>query len=429
MTRFSLASLAFSGLLSLVLATPALAREWADSTGAYKVEATLVKVEGDKVVLRRSDGDTVTIPISRLSAADQKFVRSLTDPKKTNSRVLTNTDVAEILAKPPRKQKFQNTPLSEVVQQMLGDNVPHYIDANSLQRIGRNPNAPVVFETRKQASLLTNLNAMLAPAEMAASIQNGVVVLHSKNDADNAMQVSVFRLGRPTDYDALIGDITSKIEPTSWDEVGGPGSIASLPPVFLVVRASLPVTQKIAETYATKMKLLTRKASREKPDGAIEAKLLKPATAAFVATPLADSAAFLSDAHKVEIKIDGASLAKEGITVRTPVYLQIKNVHLEVVLDLMLKSHGLTYLPETDKITITSNAKAKTTLQKRSYPLGLWAKSPDALVRVVQLVEPTNWSIVGGASEVKPTGKTLEINTDWHTHRKLSELFNTLGSR
>ena len=51
------------------------AREWADSTGKFRVNAQLVAVRGDTVVLERENGQIVSLPISRLSKADQAFLK------------------------------------------------------------------------------------------------------------------------------------------------------------------------------------------------------------------------------------------------------------------------------------------------------------------------------------------------------------------
>lgn len=50
-------------------------RTWKDPTGKYKVKAELVGVRGDSdVVLKRADGKTITVKISRLSKADQDYI-------------------------------------------------------------------------------------------------------------------------------------------------------------------------------------------------------------------------------------------------------------------------------------------------------------------------------------------------------------------
>ena len=54
----------------------ASARTWTDSTGNHTVEAEFVDLKDGKVRLKKEDGKTITIPIERLSEADQEFVKS-----------------------------------------------------------------------------------------------------------------------------------------------------------------------------------------------------------------------------------------------------------------------------------------------------------------------------------------------------------------
>lgn len=69
----------------LLLAVTALsslqAREWTDATGKYRIEAKLVVVHGDKVVLERPDGKIISIPVAKLSDEDQTFLKELTATK------------------------------------------------------------------------------------------------------------------------------------------------------------------------------------------------------------------------------------------------------------------------------------------------------------------------------------------------------------
>ena len=52
-------------------------RRWTDSTGKHKVLAIFRGVASGKVTLEKSDGSKVTLPLERLSEADQKWVRGL----------------------------------------------------------------------------------------------------------------------------------------------------------------------------------------------------------------------------------------------------------------------------------------------------------------------------------------------------------------
>lgn len=51
-------------------------RTWTDASGAFQVEASLVAVEGDVVVLKKSGGETVRTPLDKLSDEDRRFIES-----------------------------------------------------------------------------------------------------------------------------------------------------------------------------------------------------------------------------------------------------------------------------------------------------------------------------------------------------------------
>lgn len=52
-------------------------RTWTDVTGTFHVEATFVRSDGDNVVLKTADGREISVPILRLSEADQAYVKDL----------------------------------------------------------------------------------------------------------------------------------------------------------------------------------------------------------------------------------------------------------------------------------------------------------------------------------------------------------------
>jgi mono/diheme cytochrome c family protein len=66
------------------------AREWTDASGTFKLEAEFVAHSDGKVILKKPDGKFVTIPLAKLSAADQKHIQSLstapTAPAPTANR-------------------------------------------------------------------------------------------------------------------------------------------------------------------------------------------------------------------------------------------------------------------------------------------------------------------------------------------------------
>lgn len=69
---------AATALLHLVLGThsplAAAPRQWTDSTGTFTVKAELVEVSKGNVVLKKEDGETITVPVDRLSANDRNYL-------------------------------------------------------------------------------------------------------------------------------------------------------------------------------------------------------------------------------------------------------------------------------------------------------------------------------------------------------------------
>ena len=64
-------------LIVAALARPAGARKWVDATGDHSVEAELADFRDGVVRLKTDDGRTISLPLARLSEADQEYVRHL----------------------------------------------------------------------------------------------------------------------------------------------------------------------------------------------------------------------------------------------------------------------------------------------------------------------------------------------------------------
>lgn len=64
-------------LVLILVATwqsPALARKWTSRTGGFSVEAELVDVRDGSAVLKKEDGTEVSVPLSKLSLADVRYI-------------------------------------------------------------------------------------------------------------------------------------------------------------------------------------------------------------------------------------------------------------------------------------------------------------------------------------------------------------------
>lgn len=81
-------------LLSLLLPAAADARLWTDSQNR-KVEAELVRVDGENIILKLKDGREIPFPLSKLSQPDKDFLSALPAEKPENMPESDGTDETE----------------------------------------------------------------------------------------------------------------------------------------------------------------------------------------------------------------------------------------------------------------------------------------------------------------------------------------------
>ncbi len=63
-----------NGSSDMPIAVAGEPRTWTSVDGKYRVEATLLEIQGDSVRLRRADGQEMTVPLTRLSEDDRAYV-------------------------------------------------------------------------------------------------------------------------------------------------------------------------------------------------------------------------------------------------------------------------------------------------------------------------------------------------------------------
>ncbi len=71
---------------ALALCGTAAAREWTDATGKFKVQGELVAVRAGKVIIEKADGSIISVPLEKLCAADQEFLKSADKPKPADPK-------------------------------------------------------------------------------------------------------------------------------------------------------------------------------------------------------------------------------------------------------------------------------------------------------------------------------------------------------
>jgi hypothetical protein len=69
-------------LLIALMATTAFARKWTDASGKHSTEADFVEVKDGNAILKKTNGKVISVPLEKLSAVDQEFIKSKSNPKE-----------------------------------------------------------------------------------------------------------------------------------------------------------------------------------------------------------------------------------------------------------------------------------------------------------------------------------------------------------
>jgi hypothetical protein len=131
---------------------------------------------------------------------------------------------------------FQETPLSKVAEVLQKDlNVPVLLDARALADIGVEEDTPITFKL-SGTTAKTALNRLLKTLNMSYLIEKELLLLTSRDEADVNLTVVIYNVsdmpafrrasGKTVpNYDQLVDLLAATVKPTTWEEVGGSGSI------------------------------------------------------------------------------------------------------------------------------------------------------------------------------------------------------------
>ncbi len=253
-----------------------------------------------------------------------------------------------------------------------------------------------------------------------------------------------------TDFDAIVEIVTKVIEPDSWDEVGGPGSVNTHDGIMVVsqtwevhnkITAALAAVRKAAAAYKGRISDLSVIDFRPSVEADAErafAKLLdgKGLNLTFKETPLRDVAKAISEATKRTVLLDERSLDEIGIGTDTPVTCQLKGLRLRQELKSMLRTIDptLTFHVWDEALVIAPYEAAEENLSTLMYPVwDLVDETPrrdyfGLIELITRVVEPDSWSEVGGPASIAKfpqVGCLLVSQTD-SVHDRIKELLARL---
>ncbi len=198
----------------------------------------------------------------------------------------------------------------------------------------------------------------------------GATVRSSNPMADNGMGRSEFRNRHRTLKD-LVELIPRVIYPMSWEDLGGTGSIATLPDGILVISQTRSVHAEVQHLLQT-IRMLRKRASngvsiQAYPISDTEQKLQKQIDALFIDAPLREVLESLGSKLDVQFYIDERALLEVGMDRNTPVNLDLKNVKAELAFEMMMKQIGLVCFVYHDLVRVTTPEAAENELVLRVY--------------------------------------------------------------
>lgn len=136
----------------------------------------------------------------------------------------------------PTSVEFVETPLVDVLEYLKDHHrVEIQLDHKAISDVGIGADTPVTANL-KDISLRSALRLLLRPLNLTWTIDNEVLLITTPEESEKNLITKVIDVSDLVvcrdkhdelwdDYDTLIDAITSSVMPTTWDCVGGPGSV------------------------------------------------------------------------------------------------------------------------------------------------------------------------------------------------------------
>lgn len=131
----------------------------------------------------------------------------------------------------PSSMEFNETPLGDVIDYLKDlHSIQIQLDHNALEDAGIDAKSLVNCDL-KGVSLHSTLQLALGKLQLAAVVQNEVLLITTKEKASTLLVVRTYPVGDliqsrdQKNYSQLIQTITNTVKPTSWEDGGGEGRI------------------------------------------------------------------------------------------------------------------------------------------------------------------------------------------------------------
>lgn len=332
--------------------------------------------------------------------------------------------------------EFEDTPLTEVfdfLENQLGIQIE--VDDRALDDIQIDLSSETVTFSEPPMSYEAALRHILHRFDLTTTIQHGVLMVTAWEEAETERTTRlypVWDLARATndtdraDYDSLIDVVTSTILPDSWEDVGGPGSLAPHKGLLLIsqtdeVQRDVEALLKALRAFPRLEEAATPKAGGDRRSRTVELadnaakrrideKLGNEISVEFVDTPLGDVVDYIQQEIQEPVIIDERALEDAGLASSSEIVTtSLKGVSIRSALRLILANLGLTYAVRHEALVITTQEEAENSLTTRLYSAVDLIDVVDATdyeqIKVelkeladtlMAIISPESWSNVGG---------------------------------
>lgn len=311
------------------------------------------------------------------------------------------------------------------------------LDQRALNDSGIGADTPVSLVV-DGISLRSLLNLLLEPLDLSWTLRHESLLITTEYELENMIDVAIYDIAdlapavndRSAAPDLLAEIITETIEPTTWDEVGGPGSIA-VRGTWLVVAHCRPVHEEIVRLLDDLRSLYGL--HRQTPPRSREAVKCQRALAALVGfdfrnRPLCDALDDLGRQTGISIVLDRRALTDEGIDFETPLSVRMTRARLRFALTEILRPLKLKWLEHNEVLYVTTDHGAKRLLTTQVVRANSTTTAASAsLAEAIRVaVAPKTWDVKGGPGSIAAVPRGLVIR---QSHEALEQIEHWLAAQ
>lgn len=330
------------------------------------------------------------------------------------------------------------------------------IDNDALQLAGIT--SPVLVDIQPAGRNLpaaAQLTLALTEHELCWTVRGGQVVITTPEKRNaGPLVVATYPLPQPELAEQTVNPqdwaqaITSAIDRSDWDDVGGAGHCAAIPGALIVVhrpevhrqiRSLFDRLQSAGDPPASWQSVPLGPDLLREANAAASARLRRPASIDCHEMPLSRLIDFLAAEHDVPLIINKKKLQEASVTPEMPVTKTLRDVSLDSLLCHVLKDFELTYTVRDGAVIVTTPEDAENELDLVAYPvhdllvpLGYQKFGPkfrdhDSLKElIVRVIKPDSWDDVGGPAPIDHIGGWLLIAQTDYVHEQIEALLSDI---